>query len=163
MNTEKEIILAMINEMEQPKFNMISTLLMGVLLETGLPQQELNSRIESILPDFDNLSRERPAPFSTAFTTNLFVWSLPNELKGGFFSGLDLSQVGLLKTVKQGVNDWHYMLSNNEINQSDLLQFYKDLSLILTKACAGHEASTETIQMLLSIPEKIITLLSENV
>ena len=159
MSVDREAIEKMVNAFEDVKYQTPSALLMGALLSTDLPQSELNQRIGSVLDDMDLFSSDRPLPFSSVFLTNVFIWSLPDNLKGAFFSKLELSRSGLLMAAVEAIDEWDKSLQEKEVKKEDLLQYYKDLATLLDKACEGID-NKETINDFFEIPRRIIDYLS---
>ncbi len=141
---EEKLIEKTISAMNKPSVKMISATLMGVLLAAELGQEASNKKIESILPLLRKYSNELPNPLNTVFSVNLLVWSMPDNIRSGFFNESDLSFEGLIKTIQDGANEWHTICREKGMDGKSIQPLFSALKEII-EAMLGEDINEETM------------------
>ena len=122
---------AVIETFKKPRCKMISAVLMGALIGEGIGHAAATKQMESIRPLLGKFSTELSEPLSKMFAVNLLVWAMPEEARGGFFAGDDLSLNGLAKMVGDGANDWRKLCREENIAPKTIRPLFAALKEIL--------------------------------
>lgn len=153
---DEQTVEKLIDAMKRPTCKMVSLLMMSALASTGIEQKELNDKIESIGPFLGKLSNESEQPFGAIFSTNMIVWALPEDIRSGFFAGDDLSLEGMMEIAQTGINDWHEVVRNGNVEVEDVQNFFRGIKELLIELVGDLAHENAFVTQIISVQDRVI-------